>query len=330
MMKTLFRLFLLCLALGCAWLVWVVLIPVGLPEAGYKLTVGPNRTLSQVARGLEQEGVVRSRQVMVALARLQGVDRKIKAGLYRFDGQASMLDILNRLADGHPDEASLTVIEGWTFRQFRQAIDRNPDIKHTAKDWSDEEIMRRLGFGDAKPEGLFFPSTYLFSPDTEDAELYRQAFGEMQQRLEAAWAARKPELPYRTPYELLIMASLIEKETGEDADRPMVAGVFVNRLKQGMRLQTDPSVIYGMGSLYQGKIGKADLRRDTPYNTYTRAGLTPTPIALPGKAALDAAANPAETKALYFVARGDGTSHFSATLDEHNQAVRKYILKKGQ
>jgi UPF0755 protein len=286
--------------------------------------------LSQVARGLEQEGVVRSRQVMVALARLQDVDRKIKAGLYRFDGQVSMLDILNRLADGHPDEASLTVIEGWTFRQFRQAIDRNPDIKHSAKGWSDEEIMRRLGFGDARPEGLFFPSTYLFSPDTEDMELYRQAFGAMQQRLEAAWAARKPELPYRTPYELLIMASLIEKETGQDADRPMVAGVFVNRLKQGMRLQTDPSVIYGMGSLYQGKIGKADLRRDTPYNTYTRAGLTPTPIALPGKAALDAAANPAVTNALYFVARGDGTSHFSATLDEHNQAVRKYILKKGQ
>ena len=190
-----------------------------------------------------------------------------------------MLEILNRLADGHPDEASLTVIEGWTFRQFRQAIDRNPDIKHSAKGWSDEEIMQRLGFGDAKPEGLFFPSTYLFSPDTEDVELYRQAFGAMQQRLEAAWAARKPELPYRTPYELLIMASLIEKETGQDADRPMVAGVFVNRLKQGMRLQTDPSVIYGMGSLYQGKIGKADLRRDTPYNTYTRAGLTPTPIA---------------------------------------------------
>ncbi|WP_434633262.1 endolytic transglycosylase MltG [Chromobacterium sp. CV08] len=320
-------LLLLCLA---GWLAWAALLPVELPAGGYKLLVGPNRTMKQIARTLEQDGAIRNRQLLVALARLDGADRRIKAGLYRFQGPQSMLDVLLRLSQGKPDEASLTTIEGWTFRQFRQALDRSPDIVHEARALSDAELMRRLGAPDASPEGLFFPSTYLFTPGVSDMDLYRQAFSTMQQQLAAAWAARKPELPYRTPYELLTMASLVEKETSSEADRPMVAAVFVNRLKKGMRLQTDPSVIYGMGDRYQGNIGKADLRRDTPYNTYTRAGLTPTPIAMPGKAALYAAAQPAETDALYFVARGDGSSQFSSTLEQHNQAVRKYILKKGQ
>ncbi|MGC0152427.1 endolytic transglycosylase MltG [Chromobacterium vaccinii] len=320
-------LLLLCLA---GWLAWAALLPVELPAGGYKLLVGPNRTMKQIARTLEQDGAIRNRQLLVALARLDGADRRIKAGLYRFQGPQSMLDVLLRLSQGRPDEASLTTIEGWTFRQFRQALDRSPDIVHDARPLSDAELMRRLGAPDASPEGLFFPSTYLFTPGVSDMDLYRQAFSTMEQQLAAAWAARKLELPYRTPYELLTMASLIEKETSSEADRPMVAAVFVNRLKKGMRLQTDPSVIYGMGAGYQGNIGKADLRRDTPYNTYTRAGLTPTPIAMPGKAALYAAAQPAETDALYFVARGDGSSQFSSTLEQHNQAVRKYILKKGQ
>ena len=328
-MKTLSRLLLLAVLAALAWLAWVVVIPVDLPQSPYKLTIGPNRSLGQIARALSEEGVIRNRNVMVVLARLQGSDRKIKAGLYQFNGQASMWDILQRLAEGHPDEASLTVIEGWSFHQFRQAIDRNPDLEHQARDLSDAQLLQQLGLNDIKPEGLFFPSTYLFTPGSSDLELYRRAYNTMQQKLEAAWAARKPDLPYHTPYELLIMASLVEKETSLDADRPLVAAVFVNRLHTGMRLQTDPSVIYGMGSAYQGNISKADLRRDTPYNTYTRNGLTPTPISLPGKAALEAAANPANSTALYFVAKGDGSSYFSATLDEHNQAVRKYILKKG-
>ncbi|QEL56424.1 endolytic transglycosylase MltG [Chromobacterium paludis] len=328
-MKRLTGILLLLLLCAAAWLGWAVLMPVSLPDAGYKLLVGPNRTMKQIARSLEQDGAIRSQQVLVALARLSGTDRKIKAGLYRFQGPQSLLDVLLRLKEGQPDEASLTTIEGWTFRQFRQAVNRSPDLSHDAKHLSDADLMRDLGMPGASPEGLFFPSTYLFTPGASDMDLYRLAFQKMQQQLAAAWAARKPGLPYRTPYELLTMASLVEKETAREADRPMVASVFVNRLKLGMRLQTDPSVIYGMGDSYQGTIGKADLRRDTPYNTYTRAGLTPTPIALPGKAALYAAAQPAESTALYFVARGDGSSQFSSTLDEHNQAVRKYILKKG-
>ncbi|AXE29095.1 endolytic transglycosylase MltG [Chromobacterium phragmitis] len=329
-MKKIFRLLLLLLLGAAAWLAWNALSPVAMPDGGYKLLVGPNRTMKQIAHALEKDGAIRSSQLMVALSRLSGADRKVKAGLYRLEGRQSMLDVLDRLVQGHPDEASLTSIEGWTFRQLRQAMDRNPDIKHDSQKMSDAALMEKLDLAGINPEGLFFPSTYLFTPGSSDIDLFRQAFTTMAQQLEAAWSARRTDLPYRTPYELLIMASLIEKETSSEADRPMVAGVFVNRLKKGMRLQTDPSVIYGMGKGYQGSIGKADLRRDTPYNTYTRAGLTPTPISMPGKAALYAAAQPAETDALYFVARGDGSSQFSSTLDEHNQAVRKYILKKGQ
>lgn len=323
------RILLLAVLTAVAWLSWVVVIPVDLPQSPYKLTIGPNRTLGQVARTLADEGVIRNRNIMMLLGRMQGMDRKIKAGLYQFSDSASMWDILQRLADGHPDEASLTLIEGWNFRQFRQAIDRNPDIKHEARDLTDAQLLQQLGLDGVQAEGLFFPSTYLFTPGSSDLELYRRAYNTMQQKLDAAWSSRKADLPYHTPYELLIMASLVEKETSLDADRPLVAAVFVNRLNKGMRLQTDPSVIYGMGSAYHGNISKADLRRDTPYNTYTRNGLTPTPIAMPGKAALEAAANPANSSALYFVAKGDGSSYFSATLDEHNQAVRKYILKKG-
>ncbi len=323
------RILLLAVLTVAAWLSWVVLIPVDLPQSPYKLTIGPNRTLGQVARALADEGVIRNRNIMMLLGRAQGMDRKIKAGLYQFNESVSMWNILQRLADGHPDEASLTVIEGWSFRQLRQAVDRNPDIVHEARELSDAQLLQQLGLNDIKPEGLFFPSTYLFTPGSSDLDLYRRAYATMQQKLEAAWAARKPDLPYHTPYELLIMASLVEKETSLDADRPLVAAVFVNRLNKGMRLQTDPSVIYGMGTAYQGNISKADLRRDTPYNTYTRNGLTPTPISLPGKAALEAAANPANSSALYFVAKGDGSSYFSETLEQHNQAVRKYILKKG-
>lgn len=327
-MKMFFRFLMALVAAALLWLGWVVVVPVTVPHAPYKLTVGPNRTLNQVAHELEKEGVIRNRQVMVLLARLSGADRKIKAGLYLFNDSVSMLDVLKRLAEGHPDEASLTIIEGWTFHQFRQAVDKSPDLQHLARGWSDAQVMQELGVTADHPEGLFFPSTYLFTAGSSDIELYRRAYRTMQTQLDEAWAGRRGDLPYKTPYELLTMASLIEKETAREADRPMVAAVFVNRLVSGMRLQTDPAVIYGMGRSYRGNISKSDLRRDTPYNTYTRGGLTPTPISLPGKASLDAAAHPADSRALYFVARGDGSSHFSETLDQHNQAVRKYILKK--
>lgn len=316
------------LAAGLIWLAWVVAVPVPLPTTPYGLAVGPNRTLSQLAAKLESDGVVRSRWVMVALGRIGGVDRRIKAGVYEFTGPVALWEVLQRLAEGRANQYGVTLIEGWTFRQFRQALAQE-DVEHVTSGWSEERIMAELGASGTQAEGMFFPSTYYYTPGSTDLELMRRAYRTMQQHLMSAWEGRSEALPYASPYELLIMASLVEKETSRDEDRPMVASVFVNRLKIGMRLQTDPSVIYGMGEAYRGKIGKADLRRDTPYNTYTRAGLTPTPIALPGQAALEAAARPATSRALYFVARGDGSSHFSETLDEHNGAVRRYILKKG-
>ncbi|HJU50176.1 MAG TPA: endolytic transglycosylase MltG, partial [Pseudogulbenkiania sp.] len=281
------------------------------------------------ARALDQDGMIRNRWVMVALMRISGTDRKVKAGLYEFSRPVAMWEVLRRFAQGNPDQASVTAIEGWTFRQFRQALASEPDLQHVTANWSDAQILHEIGAGETHPEGLFFPSTYFYVPGSSDLEVYRRAYRTMQQQLESIWLARRPDLPYTSPYELLTMASLVEKETSRDSDRAQVAAVFVNRLKIGMRLQTDPAVIYGMGASYQGNIGKAGLRRDTPYNTYTRSGLTPTPIALPGRAALDAAAHPADTRALYFVARGDGTTQFSETLDEHNGAVRQFILKKG-
>lgn len=329
MMKWLTRGLLTALLLSLCWLSWVVFVPVDLPESPYSVSVGPNRTLAQVARGLRQEGVIRNRVVMVALARLQGADRRIKAGLYRFSGSISMWSLLQRFSSGSPDEASVTVVEGWTFRQFRAQLDQDPDVKHDTAGLSDAEVLARIGADLPSPEGLFFPSTYLFTPGASDLEILDRAYQTMQRKLTQAWSGRAADLPLTSPYQLLTLASLIEKETARAGDRPMIAAVFVNRLKKKMRLQTDPAVIYGMGARYDGRIGKADLKRDTPYNTYTRDGLTPTPIALPGEAALEAAAHPAPSAVLYFVARGDGSSHFSTTLDEHNQAVRKYILKKG-
>lgn len=311
------------------WLAWVVVVPVAPPANPYTVSVAANRTMSQLARTLEADGAIRSSTVMVAISRLIGSDRKLKAGLYQFSGSTAMWQYLVRFRDGHPDQGSITIIEGWTFRQFREALRREDDLKQDTANWSEERILAELGISQGKAEGLFFPSTYFYLPGSSDLEVLRRANDTLMQQLETVWQTRAADLPYQTPYELLIMASLIEKETAQESERPMVASVFVNRLKIGMRLQTDPAVIYGMGSRYQGRIGKEGLRRDTPYNTYTRGGLTPTPIALVSRAALDAAAKPAQSKALYFVARGDGTSQFSETLDEHNAAVRQFILKKG-
>jgi UPF0755 protein len=329
MKKWLTRGLALALLLFMGWLSWVVFVPVSLPESPYNFTVGPNRTLSQVARRLKQDGAIRSRVVLVALARVQGTDRRIKAGLYRFDGAISMWSLLQRFSLGGPDEDSMTVVEGSTFHQFRVQLDQNADIRHDTAGLSDLDVLQRIGADVPNPEGMFFPSTYYFTPGTSDLDILGRAYQTMQHKLTLAWEGRSVDLPLTSPYQLLTLASLIEKETAREQDRSMVAAVFVNRLKKKMRLQTDPSVIYGMGSRYTGRIGKADLRRDTPYNTYTRDGLTPTPIALPGQASLAAAAHPALSDALYFVARGDGSSYFSATLDEHNDAVRKFILKKG-
>lgn len=322
------RITFLSLVLLLAVLSWFILVPVQLAKP-YTMKVGAQRTLAQLAQYLADEQVIRNRLVMIALARLMGIDRKIKAGVYRFSDSLTMLDILKRLAEGRPDEVSLTVIEGWTFRQLRQALQKIPEMRHTTENWSDAHFLSALGVPQASMEGLVFPSTYFFVPESTDLMLLRRAYLVMQQKLAASWQSRDRGLPYRTPYEMLIVASLIEKETAQAQDRPLVAAVFVNRLKKGMRLQTDPAVIYGLGDNYQGTLRKIDLQRDTPFNTYTRLGLPPTPIALPSEASLLAAAHPAKSKVLYFVAAGQGRSYFSETLNEHNQAVREYLLKKG-
>jgi UPF0755 protein len=260
------------------------------------------------------------------LARVTGKAGQIKAGSYELKPATTPRRLLTQLVRGEFAQESLTIIEGWTFRQMRQAVDAAPNLKHETAGLSDKELLAKVGVDDKykAPEGLFFPDTYLFAKNSSDLQIYKQAHEMMMKRLKAAWEKRDANLPYVDPYQALIMASLVEKETGQKSERALIAGVFVNRLKTGMLLQTDPTVIYGMGAKYDGKIRKKDLETDTPYNTYTRAGLPPTPIALPGVASLAAALMPAKTDALYFVSRGDGTSHFSVSLNEHNKAVNQY------
>jgi UPF0755 protein len=215
-------------------------------------------------------------------------------------------------------------VEGWNIREVRQELARNPRLEHRLADMTDAQMLAAIGAEEKHPEGLFFPDTYFFNPDSPDIDVLRRAYSLQQQKLQEAWETRAPGLPYKTPYEALIMASIIEKETGVPEERPLIAAVFINRLKKGMRLQTDPTVIYGLGAKFDGNLRKVDLQRDTPYNTYTRAGLPPTPIAMPGEEAILAALHPAPSNALYFVAKGNGTHQFSATLEEHNRAVNRY------
>ena len=258
------------------------------------------------------------------LARIEGKTSKIKAGSYELKPGTTPQRLITQLARGEFAQESLTIIEGWTFKQMRQAMANHPGLKHDTAGLSDRELMAKISPEFVLPEGLFFPDTYLFAKGASEMQIFKQAHTAMIGRLSEAWFKRDPALPYKNPYEALIMASIVEKETGQKSERAMIAGVFVNRLKTGMLLQTDPTVIYGMGDSYQGKIRKRDLEADTPYNTYTRGGLPPTPIALAGAQSLTAALAPARTQALYFVARGDGTSQFSANLPDHNRAVNQY------
>lgn len=258
------------------------------------------------------------------LARVEGKTSKIKAGSYELKPGTTPQRLITQLARGEFAQESLTIIEGWTFRQMRMAMASHPGLKHDTVGLSDKALMAKISPEFVLPEGLFFPDTYLFAKGASEMQIFKQAHTAMIGRLSEAWDKRDPALPYKNPYEALIMASIVEKETGQKSERAMIAGVFVNRLKTGMLLQTDPTVIYGMGDNYQGKIRKRDLEADTPYNTYTRGGLPPTPIALAGAQSLTAALAPARTQALYFVARGDGTSQFSANLPDHNRAVNQY------
>jgi UPF0755 protein len=281
---------------------------------------GVDASTRQVAR----DGVPVNPTLLSLLIRLTGRTGDIKAGSYELKPGTTPLALTKQLVRGDFAQESLTVVEGWTFRQMRETIAQHPSLKHDTEGLSDRELMAKISDDYQDPEGLFFPDTYRFARGSSDLQVYKQAHALTLKRLSEAWEKRDPEVPYKSPYEALVMASIVEKETGKEAERDMIAGVFVNRLDRGMLLQTDPTVIYGMGERFRGNITKKDLQTDTAYNTYMRKGLPPTPIALPGAAAIEAALKPATTDALYFVSRGDGSSQFSTNLADHNRAVNRY------
>jgi UPF0755 protein len=317
---------LLGLVTAGAWLAYFAMTPIQVPEAARDFQVRKGRSLRGVSGDLASAGVLREPWSFYWLGRILGKADDLQAGGYEFPDRATPYRLLEMMTRGEVSQAQITFIEGWTFAQVRAALAANPQVSHQTAGLSDQEILRRVGARETHPEGLFFPDTYYFSPGTSDLKILERAHTTLKSRLDALWAARAPGLPYRTPYDALIMASIVEKETGLESERAMIAAVFVNRLRREMRLQTDPSVIYGLGAAFDGNLRKRDLETDTPYNTYTRTGMPPTPIAMPGSRALEAALRPARSDALYFVARGDGSSVFSSNLDEHNRAVRRYQL----
>jgi UPF0755 protein len=284
--------------------------------------------LRSASRQIEEAGFSMPAWQFTLLGRALGKAAEIKAGSYEVSQGITPLQLLEKLTRGDVTQTEVVFLEGWTFRQMRSALDTHPDIRHDTAGWSERQIMDRLGI-EGPAEGRFFPDTYLFAKGSGDIDIFRRSHRQLNQILQAEWAGREPGLPYASAYEALILASIVEKETGQSRDRTQIASVFLNRLKRGMLLQTDPSVIYGLGEKFDGNLRKRDLLADGPYNTYTRPGLPPTPIAMPGLASIQAVLHPARTEMLYFVARGDGSSQFSRTLDEHNRAVAKYQLRKG-
>jgi UPF0755 protein len=303
---------------------WWAKQPITSAEPVIPFTVLPGSSVGVASQQIAAANVPINPFLFSLLARVTQKASRIKAGSYELKPGTSPRRLIDQLVRGEFAQESLTIIEGWTFKQMRMAIAGSKGLKHDTAELSDKELMAKIS-GDFKlPEGLFFPDTYLFAKGSSELSIYKQAHAMLMQHLNAAWSKRDPNLPYTNPYQALVMASIVEKETGQKSERAMIAGVFVNRLKQGMLLQTDPTVIYGMGDKYEGKIHKKDLETDTPYNTYTRTGLPPTPIALPGVQSLEAALGPAKTEALYFVSRGDGTSKFSGNLTDHNRAVNQF------
>ena len=319
-------LLLAALAVGGAW--WWLNQPLNLTAPSLELEIEPGTTPRGVAQNVVKAGVQTDARLLYAWFRLSGKDRAIKAGNYELSTGLTPYELLQKLARGEESLRALTIVEGWNWRQVRAALAREEFLKQDSAGLSDEAVMTALGRVGVMPEGRFFPDTYTYAKGSSDMAVLRRAMHSMDRRLADAWAMRAANTPLKSADEALTLASIVEKETGRAADRAQIAGVFANRLRIGMRLQTDPTVIYGVGASFDGNLRKRDLQTDTPWNTYTRAGLPITPIAMPGKAALMAAVQPDQTKALYFVAKGDGTSHFSASLDEHNRAVNRY--QRGQ
>ena len=314
----------LLLALLCtgAYLWWTQ--PLNPAGPTLDLTVEPGTTPRGVAQAVVEAGVKTSSDLLFVGFRLSGKARGIKAGSYEISTTTTPQTLLSMLVRGEETLRTVTLVEGWNFRQVRQALAKAEQLQAQSQSLSDAQIMEKLGRPGLHPEGRFYPDTYTYAKGSSDLALLQRALKSMDKHLAKAWLTRQPNSPLKSPDEALILASIVEKETGKAADRPLIAGVFTHRLRIGMMLQTDPSVIYGLGTAFDGNLRRSDLRADTPYNTYTRTGLPPTPIAMPGKAALEAALHPASTQALYFVAKGDGSSHFSSDLTEHNRAVNRY------
>lgn len=301
--------------------------PLSLPRTPLEFSLEPGSSLKSAAAQMQRVGVLDERTSFVLFARILGKTRQIKFGNYQLEKPISRLELLDMISSGRSEQSQLTVVEGSSFRDFRAALNAHPKLRHDSALLSEQELLQRIGATEAVAEGLFFPDTYNFASGSSDLRVLQRAYHLMQQRLSHVWEEREAGLPVTSPYQVLILASIVEKETGQGTDRPMIAAVFSNRLRIGMRLQTDPTVIYGLGESFDGNLRRRDLTADTPYNTYTRKGLPPTPISLPGLASLQAVVHPAQTRALYFVAKGDGSSHFSNTLSEHNRAVKQYQLK---
>jgi UPF0755 protein len=324
LIKRLFVLAVLAALMLAGGLAWYGSQPLHIEPLPKTFNVMPGTHLRSLSVMLEREGVIGNAPVFWLLGRVLGKGATLKAGVYTLDKPLTPLALYGMIERGEVSQAVVQFIEGWNWREVRAALAAQPLLKHDSAGMSDAELLQAIGAEASYPEGLLFPDTYFYAPHSSDLNVLRRAYRLQQEKLMAAWETRAPGLPYRTPYEALIMASIVEKETGAAFERPQIAAVFMNRLRLGMRLQTDPTVIYGMGERFDGNLRRIDLQTDTPYNTYTRSGLPPTPIAMPSEAAIQAALNPAKTDALYFVSRNDGTHVFSSNLDAHNRAVNRY------
>jgi UPF0755 protein len=315
---------LLALLVAAGWCARYPFHHVPLKASPMQFSISAGSTLRSASEQMVQAGVLKAALPFEVLTRLFGNPRNIKAGNYEIEDDTTPLKLMRKLTRGDYTALAITFVEGSTFRQIRKMLDEHPALKHDTAGLSDSDVLEKLGLEQRAAEGLFFPDTYYFAQGVSDLNILRRAHQLMEKNLTEQWQQRAPEVTLVTPYEALILASIIEKETGKSVERPTISAVFLNRLRLGMRLQTDPTVIYGLGESFDGNLRKQHLLSDGPYNTYTRSGMPPTPIAMPGLASLHAALHPARTDALYFVAKGDGSSHFSRNLEEHDRAVTRY------
>lgn len=314
-------------ALACAAFFWVN-APIDTQQRTLDLSIEPGTSARGIAQAVQDAGAQTSPSLLFAWFRLSGQSRQMRAGSFEIPPGTSPQRLLSMLVRGEESLRSVTLVEGWNWLQVRQALGKAENLRPDSRALSDEALMAQLGRPGVPPEGRFYPDTYAYAKGSSDLAVLQRAMKAMDKQLQQAWQVRSPRATLKSPDEALILASIVEKETGKAQDRAEISGVFNNRLRIGMRLQTDPTVIYGLGAAFDGNLRRIHLTTDNPWNTYTRAGLPPTPIAMPGKASLLAAVQPATTPAIYFVAKGDGSSHFSATLDEHNRAVNRY--QRGQ